>query len=115
YTLTVDLPAQTVTTPDGAAFRFEIDPFRKRCLLQGPDEIGLTLEPADAIRAYGARRRQEAPGLFARCARGYLSELTRERGGKSDSVVRHSTIAAAEDGFRIRRAGRSRSIRSDGT
>ncbi|HEX7045511.1 MAG TPA: 3-isopropylmalate dehydratase small subunit [Burkholderiales bacterium] len=65
YTLTVDLPAQTVTTPDGAAFRFEIDAFRKRCLLQGLDEIGLTLEHADAIRAYEARRRQEAPWLFA--------------------------------------------------
>ncbi|HEY8555272.1 MAG TPA: 3-isopropylmalate dehydratase small subunit [Burkholderiales bacterium] len=64
YALTIDLPAQTVTTPDGTVFRFEIDPFRKRCLLQGLDEIGLTLEHADAIRAYEARRRREAPWLF---------------------------------------------------
>ncbi len=64
YRLTVDLEAQTVTTPGGETFGFEVDPFRKRCLLQGLDDIGLTLEHADAIRAYEQRRRQQAPWLF---------------------------------------------------
>jgi 3-isopropylmalate/(R)-2-methylmalate dehydratase small subunit len=65
YRLVVDLPAQTVTTPSGEAFGFEVDPFRKECLLNGWDDIGLTLCHADDIRAYEARRRQEAPWLFA--------------------------------------------------
>ena len=65
YRLTIDLPAQTVSTPRGGSFRFEIDPFRKDCLVRGLDEIGLTLQQADAIRAYEARRKAEAPWLFA--------------------------------------------------
>ncbi|MDR3416251.1 MAG: 3-isopropylmalate dehydratase small subunit [Nevskia sp.] len=65
YRLTLDLPAQTVTTPSGRVLRFDIDPFRKDCLVRGLDEIGLTLQQADAIRAYEARRRAEAPWLFA--------------------------------------------------
>ncbi len=64
YQLTVDLEAQTVTTPGGEAFSFDIDAFRKHCLLNGLDDIGLTLEQADAIRDYETRRRQEAPWLF---------------------------------------------------
>ncbi len=64
YRLTVDLEAQTVTTPGGEAFRFDIDPFRKHCLLEGLDEIGLTLQHADEIRSYEGRRRQEAPWSF---------------------------------------------------
>lgn len=64
YRLYIDLPAQTVTTPSSEVFRFEIDEFRKHCLVNGLDEIGLTLEHADAIRAYEERRRQEAPWLF---------------------------------------------------
>ncbi|MCF3945268.1 3-isopropylmalate dehydratase small subunit [Acidiphilium sp. AL] len=50
----VDLAAQTVSRPDGEAFSFEIDPFRKRCLLEGLDDIGLTLEKAGSIDAYEA-------------------------------------------------------------
>jgi 3-isopropylmalate/(R)-2-methylmalate dehydratase small subunit len=65
YRLTVDLPAQTVTTPGGRGFRFDIDPFRKDCLVRGLDEIGLTLQQAEAIRAYEARRKTEAPWLFS--------------------------------------------------
>lgn len=65
YKLTVDLPTQTVTAPSGAAFQFEIDAFRKHCLLNGLDEIGLTLAHVDEIRAYETRRRQEAPWLFS--------------------------------------------------
>ncbi len=64
YALTIDLEAQTVTTPEGEALGFEIDPFRRYCLLHGLDDIGLTLQHGDEIRAYEARRRHEAPWLF---------------------------------------------------
>jgi 3-isopropylmalate/(R)-2-methylmalate dehydratase small subunit len=64
YSLRVSLPAQTVTTPAGDVMRFEVDPYRKHCLVHGLDEIGLTLQHADAIRAYEERRRAEAPWLF---------------------------------------------------
>ena len=64
YQLTIDLAAQTVQTPSGETFAFDIDAFRKHCLLNGLDDIGLTLEHADAIRAYEAKRRAEAPWLF---------------------------------------------------
>ncbi|MFM1988259.1 MAG: hypothetical protein RJA99_1216 [Pseudomonadota bacterium] len=59
-TMTVDLAAQTVTGPDGAVDRFEVDPFRRDCLLNGVDEIGLTLTCADRIAAFEARRAAEA-------------------------------------------------------
>ena len=65
YRLTVSLPEQAVATPAGAVLRFEVDSYRKHCLLNGLDEIGLTLQHAEAIRGYEARRRQEAPWLFA--------------------------------------------------
>jgi len=64
YRLTIDLPAQTVGTPDGESFGFDIDASRKHCLVNGLDDIALTLQQADAIRAYEARRRDEAPWLF---------------------------------------------------
>lgn len=64
YRLTVDLAAQTVTRPDGSVHAFEIDAFRKHCLLNGLDDIGLTLQHTEDVRAYEARRRQEAPWLF---------------------------------------------------
>ncbi len=64
YTLTVDLERQVVETPEGDQFAFDVDAFRKHCLLNGLDDIGVTLEDADAIRAYEARRRKEAPWLF---------------------------------------------------
>jgi 3-isopropylmalate/(R)-2-methylmalate dehydratase small subunit len=66
YRLAVDLAAQTVTTPSGAVFKFEIDAFRKHCLLNGLDDIGLTLQHVDEIRAYEARHRQDAPWLFVK-------------------------------------------------
>ena len=65
YSLDVDLETQQVVTPDGTALAFEIDPFRKRCLLEGLDDIDMTLEHADEIRAYEKRRAGEAPWLFA--------------------------------------------------
>jgi 3-isopropylmalate/(R)-2-methylmalate dehydratase small subunit len=64
YQLTVDLERQVVVTPSGQEFAFEVDNFRKHCLLNGLDDIGLTLQHADEIKAYEARRRQEAPWLF---------------------------------------------------
>jgi 3-isopropylmalate/(R)-2-methylmalate dehydratase small subunit len=64
YQITIDLPAQTVTTPSGEVLRFEIDNFRKHCLLNGLDEIGVTLESRVDIEAYEARRRLTAPWLF---------------------------------------------------
>jgi len=66
YKLTVDLAAQTVTTPAGASIRFEVDAFRKHCLLNGLDDIGLTLQYVAEIKAYEERRRKEAPWLFAK-------------------------------------------------
>lgn len=64
YQLTVDLAAQTVTTAEAKSFSFDIDPFRKECLLNGLDAIGLTLQHESDIAAYEARRRQKAPWLF---------------------------------------------------
>ena len=65
YRLRVDLPRQQVTTPAGQAFGFDIDAFRKHCLLNGLDDIDLTLEHVADIRAYEERRTREAPWLFA--------------------------------------------------
>ena len=64
YQLTVDLAAQTVTRPDGVQYSFEIDAFRKHCLLNGLDDIGLTLQDAEAIKAFEAKHQQSSPWLF---------------------------------------------------
>jgi 3-isopropylmalate/(R)-2-methylmalate dehydratase small subunit len=61
--MTVDLEAQTITASDGATFTFQIDPFRKRCLLEGLDEIGLTLERAAAIDGFEAATAQSRPWI----------------------------------------------------
>ena len=60
---TIDLEAQTVTAGD-SVHAFEIDDFRKHCLLNGLDDIGLTLQHSDDIKAYEDKRRQSAPWLF---------------------------------------------------
>ncbi|ANQ84205.1 3-isopropylmalate dehydratase small subunit [Azoarcus olearius] len=65
YRLKVDLAAQTITRPDGKAIAFDVDPFRKECLLNGWDDIGLTLRHADKIRDFEAKRRAEHPYYFA--------------------------------------------------
>ncbi|THF62477.1 3-isopropylmalate dehydratase small subunit [Pseudothauera rhizosphaerae] len=65
YRLKVDLAAQTITRPDGKAIPFDVDPFRKECLLNGWDDIGLTLRHDDEIRAFEAKRRTEHPYYFA--------------------------------------------------
>ncbi|MGH1432252.1 MAG: 3-isopropylmalate dehydratase small subunit [Neptuniibacter sp.] len=64
YELTIDLEKQLVVTPSGEEMAFEIDGFRKHCLLNGLDDIGLTLQHADEIKAYEEQRRQSAPWLF---------------------------------------------------
>ncbi len=65
YKLLVDLENQKIVCPDGKSFAFNVDPFRKECLLNGWDDIGLTLRHADAIRAFETKRRAEQPWLFA--------------------------------------------------
>ena len=64
YRLSIDLEKQTVTTPSGETFPFDITEHRKHCLLNGLDEIGLTLQHADDIKAFEAQRRQSQPWLF---------------------------------------------------
>ena len=64
YELTVDLEAQVIRKPDGSEIPFDVDPFRKHCLLNGLDDIGLTLQDADEIKAYEDKRRATAPWLF---------------------------------------------------
>lgn len=64
YQLTVDLGKQTVLTPGGTMYRFDIDPFRKDCLYRGLDSIGLTLQHEAAITGYEQRRKDETPWLF---------------------------------------------------
>jgi 3-isopropylmalate/(R)-2-methylmalate dehydratase small subunit len=59
--ITVDLGAQTVTAADGTAFSFDVDPFQKHCLMNGLDDIGLTLEKAAAIDTYEARAARMRP------------------------------------------------------
>jgi 3-isopropylmalate/(R)-2-methylmalate dehydratase small subunit len=64
YRLVIDLPAQTVSTANGdSVFRFEIDPFRKHCLINGLDDIGLTLKHADTIRGFEERHIARFPWL----------------------------------------------------
>jgi 3-isopropylmalate/(R)-2-methylmalate dehydratase small subunit len=65
YKLDVDLEAQKIVCPDGKTIAFSVDAFRKECLLNGWDDIGLTLRHADKIRAFEDKRRKEQPWLFA--------------------------------------------------
>lgn len=65
YRLMVDLEARTITRPDGKVISFDVDAFRRECLLNGWDDIGLTLRHADKIREFEARRRIDQPWLFA--------------------------------------------------
>jgi 3-isopropylmalate/(R)-2-methylmalate dehydratase small subunit len=59
--LTIDLEKQEVTRPDGEKIRFEVEPFRKHCLLNGLDDIGLTMQKAASIDAFEAKRRTQQP------------------------------------------------------
>jgi 3-isopropylmalate/(R)-2-methylmalate dehydratase small subunit len=62
-TLSVDLAAQEIRGPDGGCIRFDIDPFRKHCLLNGLDDIGLTMEKAAHIDAFEKKHTAERPWL----------------------------------------------------
>ena len=64
YQLSIDLEEQTVTTPAGEIIKFEVDAFRKHCLINGLDDIGLTLQHTDDIKAYEQSRNKQAPWLF---------------------------------------------------
>ncbi len=64
YRLDIDLENQKVTTPSGRQFAFDIEPFSKHCLMNGLDEIGLTLQQADHIRAFETKHRVAQPWLF---------------------------------------------------
>ncbi len=59
--LTVDLESQTITGPDGGSISFDVDPFRKHCLLNGLDDIGLTMQKADSIDAFEAKQAAAQP------------------------------------------------------
>ncbi len=65
FRLKVDLPAQLVTRPDGHGIPFDVDPFRKECLINGWDDIGLTLRHADKIRDFEAGRRADHPYYYS--------------------------------------------------
>ncbi len=64
YHLKIDLEQQSIIAPNGMVYRFEVDAFRKNCLLNGLDDIGLTLQHVREIKEYEARRKPEAPWLF---------------------------------------------------
>ena len=59
--LTIDLEKQTITRPDGSTVKFDIDPFRKHCMLNGLDDIGLTMQKETAISAYESKNRAQQP------------------------------------------------------
>jgi 3-isopropylmalate/(R)-2-methylmalate dehydratase small subunit len=63
YALTIDLPRQVIVKPDGSELPFDVQPFRKQCLVNGWDDIGLTLRHADKIRAFEAERLLHKPWL----------------------------------------------------
>jgi 3-isopropylmalate/(R)-2-methylmalate dehydratase small subunit len=65
YQLTVDLDAQHLIKPNGETIAFEVDSFRRHCLLHGLDDIGLTLQHQNDIKSYEEKRKQQAPWLFA--------------------------------------------------
>jgi len=64
YQLTIDLEQQCVKTPSGESLTFEVDDFRKHCLINGFDDISLTLQEADQIKAYESKIRERSPWLF---------------------------------------------------
>ncbi|MCY4265362.1 MAG: 3-isopropylmalate dehydratase small subunit [Gammaproteobacteria bacterium] len=64
YSLEVDLPRQVITRPDGSTIDFDVDSFRKHCLIEGLDDIGITLQDAEDIRSFEKRWRRTAPWTF---------------------------------------------------
>ena len=64
YKLNIDLSTQTITTPSGSSYKFDVDAFRKHCLLNGLDDIGLTMQHQDAIKAFETKHQAAQPWLF---------------------------------------------------
>ncbi len=64
YKLNINLSTQTVSTPSGEVHQFEVDAFRKHCLLNGLDDIGLTMQQQDKIKVFEAKHKQAQPWLF---------------------------------------------------
>ena len=64
YKLSIDLEQQTISAPGGKVYKFEVETFRKHCLLNGLDDIGLTLQHVDEIKAYEGKHRSAQPWLF---------------------------------------------------
>ena len=64
YKLTIDLEQQTISAPDGKVYKFEVETFRKYCLLNGLDDIGMTLQHVDEIKRYETMHRAAQPWLF---------------------------------------------------
>ncbi len=64
-TLSVDLEAQTIQGPDGGSIAFEVDPWKKHCLLNGLDDIGLTMEKKPKIEAFEDKQKAGQPWLYA--------------------------------------------------
>ena len=64
YKLNIDLSAQNITTPSGKSYKFDVDAFRKHCLLNGLDDIGLTMQHQDAIKAFEEKHKASQPWLF---------------------------------------------------
>jgi len=64
YKLSIDLVNQSIALPDGSTLMFDVEPFRKHCLVNGLDDIGLTLRHADLVREYEIKRKEETPWLF---------------------------------------------------
>ncbi len=65
YKLKIDLEQQTISAPDGTVYKFEVEAFRKHCLLNGLDDIGLTLQHVGKIKAFETKHHAEQPWLFA--------------------------------------------------
>ncbi|MDM8546245.1 3-isopropylmalate dehydratase small subunit [Candidatus Venteria ishoeyi] len=65
YRLNIDLETQSISAPSGPVIKFEVEPFRKHCLLNGLDDIGLTLQHAQEIRQYEQKQAQITPWMFA--------------------------------------------------
>ena len=64
YKLAIDLAQQTISAPDGTVYKFEVEDFRKHCLLNGLDDIGLTLQHVDEIKVFETKHRTAQPWLF---------------------------------------------------
>jgi 3-isopropylmalate/(R)-2-methylmalate dehydratase small subunit len=64
YKLNIDLSEQSITSPSGKSYKFDVDAFRKHCLLNGLDDIGLTMQHQDAIKAFETKHKAVQPWLF---------------------------------------------------